>query len=293
MSEKRLPAVYPTRIFGALMFVLAAIWYGAASQNNAASYLLLFATLALLLVSIPHTLLNLSGLTVTSESIKPTFAGQEACVSLELLNRSTKARRSCVVSLPGLNTTGELVDEVAAREAVRVTIRFPTEKRGVSELSAIQLRSMYPLGFLAASRKLPIHQHFTVYPAPLGDPALPHAKRHRHGAATAQAGEGDDYAGIRAYIPGESQRHIDWKAVARGQPLMTKQFTAEADDIVQLDFASIAGNTEQKLSQLALWIIEAERARLRYALRLPLEHIAAGSGQLHYHRCLRALALVP
>jgi uncharacterized protein (DUF58 family) len=95
-------------------------------------------------------------------------------------------------------------------------------------------------------------------------------------------------------VPGESQRQIDWKAVARGQPLMTKQFTAEADDLLHLDYDQVRlADPEQRLSQLALWIVEAERARRRYSLHLPGTRIPSGSGEAHYHRCLRALALQP
>ena len=52
-----------------------------------------------------------------------------------------------------------------------------------------------------------------------------------HSRPQTELGEGDDFAGVRAYVPGESQRHIDWRAVARGQPLMTKQFAAEAEGV--------------------------------------------------------------
>ena len=84
------------------------------------------------------------------------------------------------------------------------------------------------------------------------------------------SGQGDDFAGVRAYVTGESQRHIDWKAVARGQPLMTKQFAAENKGAVYLDFSALRfADVEEKLSQLTLWVIEAERARQPYGLRLP------------------------
>ena len=75
-SEGRLPLA-PTRSLAGLLFVLVAIWYGASSQNNAASYLLLFALTSVFLVSIPWTFSNLGGLQATVESVKPAFAGQE------------------------------------------------------------------------------------------------------------------------------------------------------------------------------------------------------------------------
>jgi len=87
MKPRSFPLVYPTPVFGGLLFVLFAMWYASASQNNVANYLLLFFTLALFLVSIPHTLLNLNGLKVTVESVKPAFAGKEVAVPIEVAQR--------------------------------------------------------------------------------------------------------------------------------------------------------------------------------------------------------------
>ena len=134
---------------------------------------------------------------------------------------------------------------------------------------------------------------YLVYPKPAGNSQLP-AKDARVADSSGQQsiGHGDDFAGVRAYVPGESQRHIDWKAVARGQPLMTKEFAAESKGAVCLDFLEIRlANVEEKLSQLTLWVIEAERARQPYGLRLPGFEVSPALGQMHFHCCLRALSL--
>lgn len=293
MKTRSFPVVYPTRIFAGFLFVTIMMWYAGASQNNAANYLLLFFTIAIFLVSIPHTLLNLSGLRVRVESVQPAFAGQEIAVPIEVVNQSRAARYGCVVRLPGLDEAGELINQIDRGKAARVTLRFPVNVRGEYEISQVQLRSSSPLGFLAASKRAVTRQRYLIYPAPAGHPRLPSSSLDPSDAsAQNSSGEGDDYAGVHAYVSGESQRHIDWKAVARGQPLMTKQFTAEVDDVLRLDFgAASASEKEQRLSQLALWVVEAERARRRYTLRLPGAEIPASSGDAHYHRCLRALAL--
>ena len=80
--------------------------------------------------------------------------------------------------------------------------------------------------------------------------------------------------------------------MARGQPLMTKEFAAETKGAVCLDFFELRfADVEEKLSQLTLWVIEAERARRPYGLRLPGVEISPAVGQTHFHRCLRALSL--
>ena len=291
MKAKRLPLLYPTAGFAGLLFVLAAMWYAASSQNSAAVYLLLFALLAVFLVSIPHTLINLAGVTITLESAKPAFAGQEVSLPVEMVNSSRGTRYGIELALSGPGNKRERVNCIPPGKAARLTLRFPALQRGEHKIGVLCLTSAYPVGFLRALKKFVSSQTYLVYPKPAGNPQLP-ASRASSPESWAHFGEGDDFAGVRAYIPGESQRHIDWKAVARGQPFMTKQFVAEAEAAVHLDFSSLRlADVEERLSQLALWVIEAERARRPYSLHLPGNYIQAGFGQSHFHNCLRALSL--
>jgi uncharacterized protein (DUF58 family) len=293
VKERRLPFVYPTASFAGLLFVLAAIWYAASSQNSPAAYLLSFGLTAVFLVSIPHTLINLAGLKITLESIKPAFAGQEVSLPIEIMNRSRATRHGIEVAPAGTSRESKRVDCVPAGRAARVTLRIPAKQRGEHKIGVLRLASVYPLGFVRVSKRFAAAQSYIVYPKPAGDRQLPLSRAlSPRGRSQPDLGEGDDFAGVRAYVAGEPQRHIDWKAVARGQPLMTKQFTAEAQNIVQLDFAAVrCADVEARLSQLALWAIEAERARQPYSLRLPGAAISPAVGESHFHRCMRALSL--
>jgi uncharacterized protein (DUF58 family) len=289
----KFPLAYPTAGSAALLFVLAAMWYGASSQNSAAIYLLLFLLGSVFLVSIPHTLVNLFGISVNVESAKPTFAGDDVCVPVEIMNSSRAARYGLEIVLPNANKTRERVDWISRESAARLTLRFPARERGEHRIDTLFLTSCYPLGFVRTSRRYLPNQTYLVYPKPAGNSQLP-ANRTRFADSSVQqsGGHGDDFAGVRPYVRGESQRHIDWKAVARGQSLMTKQFAAETRGAVFLDFFELRdGDAEEKLSQLTLWVIEAERGRQPYGLRLPGIEIPPALGQMHFHNCLRALCL--
>jgi uncharacterized protein (DUF58 family) len=292
VKERKFPFAYPTASFGGLLFVLAAMWYAASSQNSPAAYLLLFALTAVFLVSIPHTLINLAGLTITIESVKPAFAGQEVSLPIEIMNRSRATRHGINAASSGSGGERKRVDRIPASKAARVTLRFPARQRGEHKIGTLCLTSVYPLGFVRVSKQFATAQSYVVYPKPAGDLQLPLSRaRSTHSRSQADTGEGDDFAGARAYVPGEPQRHIDWKAVARGQPLMTKQFNAESPGFVDLDFSVLRfGDVEARLSQLALWLIEAERARRPYSLRLPGTEIPPAVGESHFHECMRALS---
>jgi uncharacterized protein (DUF58 family) len=293
VKARRLPLVYPTVSFAGLLFVLGAMWYAASSQNSAAVYLLLFGLAAVFLVSIPHTLINLAGVTITLESVHPAFAGQEVSLPVEITNSSRATRRGIELALSDSSRKRKRIDYIPANKAARVTLRFPAKQRGQHKVGTLCLTSVYPLGFICYLKKFRPSQSYIVYPKPAGDVQLPASFVSRpDNRPVTDFGEGDDFSGMRDYVPGESQRHIDWKAVARGQPLMTKQFTAEADGALYLDFSALAfADTEERLSQLALWVIEAERAQRSYGLRLPGTEIPPAVGQSHFHQCLRVLSL--
>jgi uncharacterized protein (DUF58 family) len=291
--KAKLPLIYPTAGFAGLLFVLGAMWYAASSQNNTAVYLLFFALTAVFLVSIPHTLVNLAGVSVTLESVQPAFVGQEVSLPLEIMNDSRATRHGIELALLGSNGEHQRIDNIPAHKAARVTLRFPARQRGEHNVGTLCLTSAYPLGFIRFLKKFAPSQTYIVYPEPAGDGRLPSSFVHRRDRRPlTELGEGDDFAGLREYVHGESQRHIDWRAVARGQPLMTKQFAAEAEGVMYFDFAALHfANVEERLSQLALWVIEAERARRPYGLRLPGTEIPPAIGQPHFHQCLRALSL--
>ncbi len=284
--------VVPSRNIGGFLFVLLAMWYAGASQSNGAAYVLFFLLLSVVLVSIPQTFANLRALKVKSGSVKPAFAGQEIALPLEIMNPSRRARYTITATLPGMGGDSQVVDEIAPAKSIWITVRFPAEKRGAHEIPRALLASAYPIGAFKVRCRIPLHQSYLVYPKPAGDPDFPRSNTASARRTEGARKEGDDFAGVRSYMPGESQRHVDWKAVARGQPMMTKQFASENSGSLYFDFSALPmQGIEARLSQLALWVIEAERAHRRYSLRLPALEIPAALGELHYHRCLQALAL--
>ena len=89
----------------------------------------------------------------------------------------------------------------------------------------------------------------------------------------------------------EPPRQVAWKAYARGAPLLVKEYTASGSAERLFDFAVLSGlDTEQRLSQLAQWIIGAAADAERFGLKLPGQFIDLDHGPGHRQRCLRALA---
>jgi uncharacterized protein (DUF58 family) len=152
-----------------------------------------------------------------------------------------------------------------------------------------RIASSFPLGlFYSWSRRIEFAAPCLVYPRPAPPTALP------DGVATAAGARhsGDDFIGQREYLRGDSLRHINWKAVARGQGWYTKQFGGGEATELWLEWNATPGpDHETRLSVLCRWVLDAEQQGLRYGLRLPRQDIEPGRGAAHQHECLKALAL--
>jgi uncharacterized protein (DUF58 family) len=282
--------VLPNSRTPGLVAVLIAMWYAGASQGNGTAYLLCFVLAALALVSTVHAWGNLRGLAVRVESVPPVFAGEELIFPLVVETRRERKNFALeIVARRGRSRAS--ISELESDSPQRVEVSRTATNRGCFEEVAVSLRSSFPLGFFTAVQRVIVRHTYYVYPAPRGAAPLPRSLAPTRQPRGGTRVEGDDYGGLRAWQPGESQRHIDWKAAARGQPLLTKQWTGEADEILYLDWQDLAPlGTEDRLSQLAKWIVLAERSTAAYELRLPGKTFPASRGDTHYHACLWALA---
>ena len=283
----------PNRNTVGLIALLVAIVYAGASQSNAAAYLLAFVLAAIALVSMVHSWANVRGISVSVDPIQPAFAGDT--MSVRLTARATTRRTHPGVRV-SVNRSRKIAlpREIALEAPQRADLCFAAPRRGRYETITVQLSTLYPLGFFTGVRTLAIRQPFVVYPTPHGSLPLPHSFEPARHSRDGLRVEGDDFAGTRAYQPGESQRHIDWKAAARGQPLLIKQWAADADETVHLRWNDVSALAhEARLSQLARWIVVAERSGASYGLELPDLRFHPDRGDAHFHTCLRALALFP
>jgi uncharacterized protein (DUF58 family) len=103
----------------------------------------------------------------------------------------------------------------------------------------------------------------------------------------------EDFASLRGYQRSDSPRHVAWKAAARSEEMLTKQFSGDAAAELWLDWNLLpaALGLEQRLSRLSAWVLAAERAGNHFGIRLPGVEIAPGRGDAHCAACLQALAL--
>ena len=280
----------PTRfglLFAALLVVqlLAAINYA-----NGLAYALTFLLGSLAVVSMLYTHRNLFRLRLAAGTSAPVFAGETASFRIHLANDSDTPRFGVAI----MHDKKEIARvDIPARGSADVSLGAPAVKRGLLAMPAVALTTRFPLGLLYSwSRRVTLEQSCLVYPRPADPPPRQASPVESPEPQSGLRAGGDDYIGAREFQPGDSPRHVDWKAVARGEPWHIKQFGGGYQATVWLDWDILEGlDTETRLSILTRWVLDAQQQGMLYGLRLPRQTLNPSNGEAHQHECLKCLAL--
>ena len=282
--------ILPTR--GGLVFgvVLVLMLTGAVNYTLSLGFILTFLLASLAVTAMLHTFRNLAGLRITAARTAPVFAGDHARFAVSIHNPTPTNRYS--IALARGKGDVDIVD-VPAEETVTAYASMPAPRRGVLRPGRLTLFTRFPIGLYYAWSYLELDTQCIVYPKPaaVGTP-LPPLKPSGHDGAGLSRGQ-DDFAGLRQYHAGDSPRHVAWKAAARGQGLLTKQFSGRSSVELWLSLESLPDrmDVEERLSHLARWVLDAQAEGIAYGLKLPTKTVPIGTGEAHRDRCLEALAL--
>lgn len=282
--------VLPTRAGLAYAAALGLMLIGAINYNLSLGYALIFLLAGLGLVTLLHTFRNLVQIEISPGRVEPVFAGDKAHFGLRLLNRRKQERFAISLNFAG----GEAVStDLAPDAATSINLPLTASRRGWMRPGRITLETRYPLCLVRAWSYVEPDMRCLVYPRPeVSPPPLPLSAAGETGGSHSGKGT-EDFAGLRTHQPADSPRHVAWKAVAREQPLLTKQFTGASSTQVWLDWSELPNElgTEARLSRLTRWLLDAHAQGLAYGLRLPGKKIPLGHGARQFKDCLEALSL--
>ena len=281
--------------------VLGCMWLAAVNYSNNLVYGVLYLIAALSFISAFHAWRNVASVEIEHVRVKPAFAGEEIEVEIHLRNRARRANHNLVferydrdvrprhLALPIRGSSGVNLE---GNDAQTVTVVLPPLRRGRYRFENLIVRSSYPFGLFWSFFRVAVKATYFVYPAPRGGSELPEFRPSGQEGPPVNSRSGDDFNGVRAYSPGESLRHIDWKAYARGRPLVVKQFSGGQEQELWLEARALNRlPLEERLSQLALWATEAEEAEIPYGLSLGEIKLAPHLGAAHQRRVMEELAV--
>ena len=278
--------ILPTRFGVMLACMLVAMLIAGLNYNSNLALAFGFLMASVALVTMHHCNRNLLGLQVDVTTEVDAFAGREALLEFELRNGTGIERRDIEVRCLG----GVGMGGVTAGESATIEVIAPVAQRGVTRISQFELRTRYPFGWFYSWTY--VQGAITVYvaPAPSGNRALK-AGSAQGGGSHSEARGDEDFSGLRAYEPGVPLKHMAWKVLARGGEPVVRSYSSLAAQPEWLDWSLLDGlDTEARLSQLCLWVLESDAAQRPYGLRIPGKELAPSGGAAHRFACLRALA---
>lgn len=282
--------ILPSRSGIIFAVLLLAMLIGAINYQNSLAFIFTFLLTGMALVTMVHTFRNLNGLRFRVGHVQPVFAGELAAFPLSVENpQSAHARFAIKLMFNG--QTPQTLD-LDSGGGQWLALHFPSSKRGWLRPGRITAYTRFPLGLFHAWAYINIEMQALVYPPPAADRKLPAEVLVEDGSNGDQGRGNDDFSSLRPYHPGDSLRHVHWKALAREQGLVTKQFGGGVSEQLWLKWEMLGSlPVEEKLSRLTRWVLEADSRGMAFGLLLPSVEIGPQRGDAHRRHCLETLAL--
>jgi uncharacterized protein (DUF58 family) len=280
--------IRPTRFGYVFILLLLAMYLGSINYGNNLGFLLTFLLGSMMLVSIGQSYKQIAGITILSCHTRPIFAGRQA--SFEFTVRGGSKSHKWIGF--EFNQDQQTLYDIPAGHTKRVAVKAAAPSRGMLRPGPLTLFTDYPLGLFRVQVKLDLNLECIVYPQPIFAELNTNVEKSTNSFEGDVRGYGvDDFRGLKVYAAGDPQQRISWRASSRGQGLFVKDFEGQYGSSVYLDWQAFKEpDLERKLSMLCHMVLSAHQNSLTFGLKLPAKTIAPQRGDIHRHRCLKALA---
>ena len=280
--------ILPTGVGLVFALMTFAMLLGSMNYNNNLSFVLTFLLAGIGLVSMHACQRNLVGLELSFAGVEPVFAGQAALFRVAITNHSKNARHGIMLYTDRYTSP---TDDLMPGESKVFELAVPTSQRGHICLERFGIRTMFPFELCRSWAWLHMDLRGLVYPAPAEKAPEPPPTQSAHGHRQHDARGEEDFAGLRKFHVGDSPRHVAWKAYARSDQLLSKQFAGADTSSQWFDYDEVpASDMELRLSILTRWIVATDRTLADYGLRMPGAEVPPAHGEAHRSRCLEYLA---
>ena len=248
-------AFLPTQRLALMVAILSPVWLLSATAHGPA---LIAAVLALLALAVIYDILTIPArwqLVLTRRI--PDRIGLGDPVEAEYLIES-RVRRPLRVQLFDRLPRGVTVDTARSGERtlpgggeINLPVTITGQERGSWQLGPVVLRVDGRLGLVRRTIRHELADSVLVAPSMTGVRhlrllAIQHRLRDAGVRSVRRRGEGTSFANLREYVTGDDPRRVDWKATARRQKLITREYTVEQGQTVLI--AVDAGRMMTQLS---------------------------------------------
>lgn len=310
MLNSRNIYIIPTRWGLLYMVMLFAMLAGSINYTLSMGFAFTFLLASLANITMLHTWRNLLHCQVQFLRATPAFAGKNAMIEFTVADVKHRPRYAITATFkanaPDKKSTQATAMHIATTHNITASTMqvfhsaLKTQTRGLHRIPRLTLCTEFPLSLFYAWSYVDLNHDYLVYPTPASNtdfqPSSIAFSSQSNAENTTTNHQGDeDFSGHRPYQLGDTPKQINWKASSRGLGLLTKQYESFSPSLIHFSWADTAHfnlNYEQRISLLTRWVIDANQRKQRYGLNLPRGNIAPSNGEMHYHTCLKALALM-
>lgn len=281
--------IVPTKAGLIFSLLLLTLLVGSINYEKNLGFILTFLLVGLGNIFLLSTWRNIAGLTLKSNNSPPVFSGEEASFNVQLINQNLFERYSIAISQQGVEH--DLVN-CEANNSRLIQFNVRSTKRGLLNAGRFRLYTEFPSGLFIAWTWVDLSMTCMVYPSPENNITLPVFAFNENGGHDSTGSGQENFSHLRKYQQGDNISRISWKASAKTEQLLSKEFIGSKPVNHWVTWDSIpARDTEHRLSIMTALIIHAKENQQCYGLKLPGNQIQPNSGNEHFHKCLRTLAL--
>ncbi|MDE2371568.1 MAG: DUF58 domain-containing protein [Burkholderiales bacterium] len=299
--------IVPTRAGFLFAGTLVVMLIAAINYQLNLGYALTFLLCGAALVSMHMTHANLRGLTLHLRPPPAVHAGEPALLeivvtnpgrdrpglALRFLDRGGVASAEAPGGVASAATAASTWCDVPALGRASAHLSLVPPRRGWHAVPSLVVETDFPFGLFRAWTIWRPAGRVLAWPRPEEPPPpLPASAAAAGESGQTRVGSGSELDGVRPWRRGDSMRQVAWKKVARSGEMVSRETAGSAARELWLDWGEArTGDTEARLSRLASWVLQAERAGLPGGLRLPGATLAPGLGDTHRRAALELLAL--
>jgi uncharacterized protein (DUF58 family) len=278
-------------------FFIAVVLLGLASLNtgNNLVYLLFSMMLAISIIAFVVAVVNLRGLACSVEFQEPLYAQTPFKGTVLVHSKKLLPSYSVSVVIP-VELSLQLYFPVVKGKVSRLSFDDAViGRRGKYYFRDLRLRTGFPFIFMYVYRTFPYNREIIIYPriidvssllAPIQSQVLERE--------TLKKGFEGDFLFSREYLYGEESRNIDWKATARTQKAMVREYSSRDERFVTVILDN-GGGADEEAFEKAVSIsasICSEFIEKDFYVRLVTcgKIVPFGIGRLHLFKILDILA---
>ena len=275
-------------MYGAGIFVSL---IGGAIYNNNLAFILCFFLVALFLIGMVQTHSNMKKIKIEKLSLFLSPSQGRGYGVIWIKSENSEGHSQLRIRANNRDDKIDtIIQKIYPKSLFPHYFNFQTGDWGNKQIKKIKISTRYPFGFFYVWRNFKCLIEYQIYPRPEGNHTLDSFQAEGIDQGLYYQRKGDDFSEHRKYRDGESQKHIDWKAYARGRPLLVKKFEEGQKQTFLIDYAQTKGSQDVRARQVSQWIHQFEKNQSLYAFKLGDKKVSIGTGEKHKVACLKLLS---